>query len=124
MAKSKSIFVCQNCGASYPKWQGKCDNCGEWNTMVEQAQAATGESAVAKSASSGQVLRPQTIGSIDVEATTSRMDTEFDDLNDVLGGGILPGGVILIAGQPGIGKSTLLLQVASTVGKKYPVLYA
>lgn len=124
MAKNRSTFVCQNCGASYPKWQGKCDNCGEWNTMVEQLQATTGKSAVARSAGSGSVLKPQTIGSIDVEVATKRMDTEFEDLNDVLGGGILPGGVILIAGQPGIGKSTLLLQIASSIGKKNPVLYA
>lgn len=124
MSKNKSVFVCQNCGASYPKWQGRCDNCGEWNTMVEQVQAATGKSAVAKSATSGRVLSPQTIGSIDAEASIQRMDTEFDDLNFVLGGGILPGGVILIAGQPGIGKSTLLLQIASSIGKKHPVLYA
>ena len=124
MAKSKTTFVCQNCGASFPKWQGKCDNCGEWNTMVEQVQAAEGKSAVARSAKSGRVLSPQTIGSIDAEASIRRMDTEFDDLNLVLGGGILPGGVILIAGQPGIGKSTLLLQVASSIGKSHPVLYA
>ena len=124
MAKSKSVFICQQCEATYPKWQGKCDNCGEWNTMVEQVATVTGKSAVAKSAQSGRVLTPQTIGSIDAETMTKRMDTEFDDLNFVLGGGILPGGVILIAGQPGIGKSTLLLQIASSIGKKHPVLYA
>ena len=124
MAKIRSTFVCQNCGASYPKWQGKCDNCGEWNTMVEQAPSTTGKSAVARSAGSGQVLSPQTIGSIDAEAAIQRMDTDFDDVNFVLGGGILPGGVILMAGQPGIGKSTLLLQIASSIGKKHPVLYA
>lgn len=124
MAKTKSMFVCQNCGATYPKWQGRCDNCGEWNTMVEQVQTPTGKSAVAKSLGSGRVLSPQTIGSIDAEAAVQRMDTEFDDLNFVLGGGILPGGVILMAGQPGIGKSTLLLQIASSIGKKHPVLYA
>lgn len=124
MAKMKTTFICQNCAASYPKWQGKCDNCGEWNTLVEQAQMTTGKSVVAKSASTGTVLAPQTIGSINAEASIRRMSTEFDDLDLVLGGGILPGGVILMAGQPGIGKSTLLLQIASSVGKSYPVLYA
>ncbi len=124
MAKAKSLYVCQNCAATYPKWQGRCDNCGEWNTLVEQLQAVTGKSAVAKSAGSGTVLAPQTIGSIDVEVAKQRLDTGFDDLNFVLGGGILPGGVVLIAGQPGIGKSTLLLQIASSIGKKNPVLYA
>lgn len=124
MAKVKTSFVCQNCGATYPKWQGKCDNCGEWNTMVEQVVAAAGKSAVAKSASSGRVLSPQTIGSIDIEATKNRMGTGFSDVDLVLGGGILPGGVVLIAGQPGIGKSTLLLQIASAIGKTDSVLYA
>lgn len=124
MAKAKTLYVCQNCGTSYPKWQGKCDNCGEWNTMVEQMPATVGKSAVAKSAASGRVLTPQTIGAIDVEAAKRRMNTGFDDLDFVLGGGILPGGVVLIAGQPGIGKSTLLLQIASAIGKHNPVLYA
>lgn len=124
MAKARTIFICQNCGTSYPKWQGKCENCGEWNTLLEQVQATTGKSAVSRSATSGRVLAPQTIGSISAEATATRMDTEFDDLNLVLGGGILPGGVILMAGQPGIGKSTLLLQIASSIGKSRPVLYA
>lgn len=123
MAKVKTIFVCQNCAATYPKWQGKCDNCGEWNTMVEQVVASSGKSAVSKSVHSGKVLSPQTIGSIDLESAKKRIDTGFTDVNLVLGGGILPGGVILMAGQPGIGKSTLLLQIASTVGKTHSVLY-
>lgn len=124
MVKSKTQFICQNCGAVYPKWTGKCDNCGEWNTLVEQAVASVGKSAVAKSASSGHVLRPQTMQSISLEETAKRMTTGYEDLDMVLGGGILPGGVLLMAGQPGIGKSTLLLQVASEVGKAHPVLYA
>lgn len=125
MAKAKTTFVCQNCGAGYPKWQGRCDNCGEWNTLVEQAApASTGKSAVARSATSGNVLKPQTMRSITGEEATARMKTGYEDLDLVLGGGILPGGVLLMAGQPGIGKSTLLLQVASEVGKEYPVLYA
>lgn len=123
MVKSRSQFVCQNCGTSYPKWSGKCDNCGEWNTLVEQA-AATGKSAVAKSSRSGKVLTPQTMSAISVEESATRMSTGFEDLDMVLGGGILAGGVLLMAGQPGIGKSTLLLQVASEVGENTPVLYA
>lgn len=123
MAKSKSLFTCQNCGANYPKWTGKCENCGEWNSLVEQVVAG-GKSAVAKSASSGRVLTPQTMQSISVEESVRRMTTGYEDLDIVLGGGILPGGVLLMAGQPGIGKSTLLLQVAGEVGKTQPVLYA
>ena len=124
MAKAKSQFVCQNCGASYGKWTGKCENCGEWNTLVEQAPVSAGKSAVARGASSGTVLSPQTMRSISAEDSVKRLATGFSDLDDVLGGGILPGGVILMAGQPGIGKSTLLLQVAAHVAKKTPVLYA
>ncbi len=124
MAKARTQFICQNCGASYPKWTGKCDNCGEWNTLVEQAAASQGKSVVAKSATSGRVLTPQTMQSIAVEETAHRMTTGYTDLDAVLGGGILPGGVILMAGQPGIGKSTLLLQVASEIGKANTVLYA
>ncbi|HEV7952071.1 MAG TPA: DNA repair protein RadA [Candidatus Saccharimonadales bacterium] len=124
MAKIRTQFICQNCGASYPKWTGKCDNCGEWNTLVEQAAVSQGKSVVAKSASSGHILTPQTMQSIAIEEAALRMPTGYIDLDAVLGGGILPGGVILMAGQPGIGKSTLLLQVASEVGKAQTVLYA
>jgi DNA repair protein RadA/Sms len=124
MAKSRTQFVCQNCGAAYPKWMGKCENCGEWNTLVEQAPTSTGKSAVARSATSGHVLAPQTMQSIAAEDTVERLPTGYDDLDLVLGGGILPGGVLLMAGQPGIGKSTLLLQVAAEVGVSQPVLYA
>jgi DNA repair protein RadA/Sms len=124
MARAKTQFICQNCGASYPKWTGKCENCGEWNTLVESAPISAGKSAVAKSASSGRVLAVQTMKSIAAAETSARLDTGIKDFNDVLGGGILPGGVLLLAGQPGIGKSTLLLQVASYVAGNVPVLYA
>jgi DNA repair protein RadA/Sms len=124
MAKHKTQFVCQNCGASYPKWTGKCENCGEWNTLVEQTPLPSGKSAVARSAAGGRALVPQTMQAITLEETVRRMATGYSDLDAVLGGGILPGGVILMAGQPGIGKSTLLLQVASEIGKHQPVLYA
>ncbi|MBH1956196.1 DNA repair protein RadA [Candidatus Saccharibacteria bacterium] len=124
MVKTKTQFVCQNCGASYPKWTGKCDNCGEWNSLVEQAAQSVGKSAVAKSLSSGKVLAPQTMQSISVAESTARLSTGIDDLDVVLGGGILPGGVVLLAGQPGIGKSTLLLQVTSHIAESTPVLYA
>lgn len=124
MAKAKTQFVCQNCGASYPKWAGKCENCGEWNTLVEQAPVSSGKSVVARSSSSGHVLTPQTMQAISHEASVVRLTTGIPDLDTVLGGGILPGGVILLAGQPGIGKSTLLLQVTAAVAKTTPVLYA
>ncbi len=124
MAKTKSQFVCQNCGASYGKWTGKCENCGEWNTLVEQVAISVGKSAVARSAASGRVLDPQTMRSISAEDKVERLKTGFGDLDEVLGGGVLPGGVILMAGQPGIGKSTLLLQVSAYVAQSTSVLYA
>lgn len=121
MVKTKSNFVCQNCGASYPKWTGRCDNCGEWNTLVEQAAQTTGKSAVARS--EGSLLKPQTMQSIPTDDSSSRLSTGIKDLDDVLGGGILLGGVVLLAGQPGIGKSTLLLQTTAHIAKSQPVLY-
>lgn len=122
MAKSKTQFVCQNCGTTYPKWTGRCDNCGQWNTLVEQVSEG-GSSAVAKARSSGTVLSVQTMKSIESDSQASRYTTGFTDLDQVLGGGILPAGVSLLAGQPGIGKSTLLLQLAAHVAQSRPVLY-
>ena len=123
MAKARSNFVCQNCGASYPKWTGKCENCGEWNTLVEQVVETKGASAVARSHSRGKILKPQSMRSIAAEDSVKRLPTGIADLDAVLGGGILPAGVILLAGQPGIGKSTLLMQVAAHVSEQHAVLY-
>ena len=123
MAKARSNFVCQNCGASYPKWTGKCENCGEWNTLVEQIVETKGASAVARSHSRGKILKPQSMRSIAAEYSVRRLPTGIADLDTVLGGGILPAGVMLLAGQPGIGKSTLLMQVAAHVSEQYAVLY-
>ncbi len=123
MAKARSNFVCQNCGASYPKWTGKCENCGEWNTLVEQVIETKGASAVARSHSRGKILKPQSMRSIAAEDSVRRLPTGISDLDAVLGGGILPAGVMLLAGQPGIGKSTLLMQVAAYVAEQSSVLY-
>ena len=123
MAKARSNFVCQNCGASYPKWTGKCENCGEWNTLVEQVIETKGASAVARSHSRGKILKPQSMCSIAAEDSVKRLPTGIVDLDAVLGGGILPAGVMLLAGQPGIGKSTLLMQVAAHVAEQSSVLY-
>lgn len=122
MPRVRTQFVCQSCGAVYPKWTGKCENCGEWNSLVEQVPQSSGKSAVAKS--SGRVLAPQTMRSISAEQEVVRLKTGVDDLDVVLGGGILPGGVVLLAGQPGIGKSTLLLQITAHIASSVPVLYA
>ncbi len=123
MVKSRSQFVCQNCGAIYPKWTGRCENCDQWNTLVEQI-VDQGKSVVSRGSSSGKVLLAQSIDAISSQDHAARMTTGYDDLDLVLGGGILPGGVILLAGQPGIGKSTLLLQLSHFISQSTSVLYA
>ena len=122
MAKSTTQFVCQQCNATHRKWSGRCDECGEWNTLVEQV-ADTGKSVVSKGATSGKKLIARSMRDIASDEESARLPTGFGDLDDVLGGGIVPGGVSLLAGQPGIGKSTLLLQLAANIAKTTSVLY-
>lgn len=121
MVKSTTQYVCQQCGTSYSKWVGKCENCGVWNSLLEQEKTSTGKSAVAKS--HGKVLQPKKLSEVQLDNVKNRLITGFSELDDVLGGGLMPGGVMLMAGQPGIGKSTLLLQVAANVADKKSVLY-
>ena len=123
MAKLKTKFVCQECGASYPKWSGKCENCGRWNTLVEQISESSGKDAISKSAKTGRILDVQNLNEIISEKKQERISSGIKDLDIVLGGGILPAGVLLIAGQPGIGKSTLLMQISSFIASSRPVLY-
>lgn len=124
MARARTIFVCQQCGARSPKWTGKCEQCGQWNSLVEQAPAPVGKSAVARSAGQGRLLQPRPItAAASQDEPAVRLATGIADLDVVLGGGILPGGVLLLAGQPGMGKSTLLLQVAHAVARQQAVLY-
>ncbi len=121
MAKVRSKFVCQQCGASFPKWTGKCENCGAWNSLLESSPTETGKSVVARSA--GQILKAQRIKDVKVDAARDRLSSGVADLDAVLGGGIMPASVVLVAGQPGIGKSTLLMQVAATLARKNEILY-
>ena len=123
MAKLKTKFVCQECGASYPKWSGKCENCGRWNTLVEQVSESSGKDAISKGAKTGRILDVQNLNEIISEKKQERISSGIKDLDTVLGGGILPAGVLLIAGQPGIGKSTLLMQISSFIASSRPVLY-
>jgi len=125
MVKAKSRYVCQNCGASFVKWAGRCENCGEWNTLLEQAPSTEVESktALSRGAISGKKLEAVSINTIEPSDAGSRLTTSFADLDEVLGGGLLLGSVNLLAGQPGIGKSTLLMQICAAVAEKRQVLY-
>ena len=126
MKTTKSQFVCQQCGAVYAKWVGQCTNCKAWNSLVEQVvngDNVGGKSALAKGKLSGKKLDFVKISTIVPSDAKARLLTEFNDLNTVLGGGILMGSVCLLAGQPGIGKSTILMQICAEVAKKHNVLY-
>jgi DNA repair protein RadA/Sms len=116
--KPASRYVCSNCGAEQSSWSGKCPLCGEWNTLEEQLPPAVVAGSVAK----GRVLQPQSVAK-SVARDQPRLKTGLAEVDDVLGGGIVAGSVNLIAGQPGIGKSTLLLQVAYAVAAHQSVLY-
>jgi DNA repair protein RadA/Sms len=117
MVKQKSRYVCQKCGVSYAKWAGRCENCGEWNTLLEQVVPTEQEikGALARGAVSGKKLQAVSINTIESTDIGERLSTGFLDLNTVLGGGILLGSVSLLAGQPGIGKSTLLMQICAKI---------
>jgi DNA repair protein RadA/Sms len=123
MAKQVNRFVCNNCGAQYSSWAGRCSQCGEWNTITEEVQiTATTGTGLGKKAGVGSKLTPQLV-SKSAAQTDKRMHTGLKEVDAVLGGGIVAGSVNLIAGQPGIGKSTLLLQLASLVAQDHRVLY-
>ena len=114
MPKVKTVFACQNCGSQSPKWVGKCPSCGEWNTYAEEI-IEKGEAAKTgwrdKKELPKEVSHPVTLDKVD-ETTNYRISTEDAELNRVLGGGLVPGSLILMGGEPGIGKSTLLLQIS------------
>lgn len=102
---------------------GKCDSCGSWNTLVEEIVSPEAKSKVAQGSISGKTLKPTKIGSITETDRKSRYSTDISELDSVLGGGILAGSVCLLAGQPGIGKSTLLMQISDKIAKNHKVLY-
>lgn len=119
MAKKSAVrYVCSNCGQPSASWSGRCPHCGEWNTLQEQIEPA----ALSAVANSGNVLSPQDI-SVVAKQTEARLASGITEVDDVLGGGVVPGSVTLLAGQPGIGKSTLLLQFAYALSKNAKVLY-
>ncbi len=116
MAKAKTIFFCSSCGASSPKWLGKCPHCGEWNTYQEeiiQKETVAEEKRRSWAGDNGKQDMVKAVPLQHIQSgTTLRLPTPDGELNRVLGGGIVPGSLVLIGGQPGIGKSTLMLQIA------------
>lgn len=112
MAKTKTTFFCQNCGNQYSQWMGQCKACGEWNTIVEEVIDKGEEKKIWKGTSS----KNPSVSVVNIkevsEVGESRIDTRNDELNRVLGGGIVNGSVVLVGGEPGVGKSTLMLQIA------------
>ncbi len=120
--KVKTVYSCQNCGANSPKWVGKCPTCGEWNTYVEEViSKSTTPAKDALTSIEEKSNRPRTLLEIDASAE-SRMQLYDGELNRILGGGLVPGSLVLIGGEPGIGKSTLMLQVA-LLQRNLKVLY-
>ena len=126
--KLKTIYVCTQCGETSPRWLGRCPSCGAWNTMTEDvvaepAKASSGKAAAAPRVTGQTSLVPQKLKSISTTEEKSRIVTGISELDRVLGGGIVIGSVTLIGGEPGIGKSTILLQLCGEVSKTKNVLY-
>jgi len=118
MAKQRSVFVCRDCGAQVPRWQGQCPGCDAWNTLE---QSATAGAPVRRGGYAGEA--PRLLGEIGQDDREDRICIGVAELDRVLGGGMVAGSVVLLGGDPGIGKSTLLLQAAARLAAKVPALY-
>ena len=119
MAKNKTVFVCNNCGYESPKWMGKCPACGEWNSFFEE-KVITSKSSNGKT--NKERVKPIELSKIEGKETT-RVSTGFDKLDRVLGGGLVNGSLVLLGGEPGIGKSTIILQICNKIKTAGKVLY-
>ncbi len=128
MKPPKTVFVCQECGAQAPKWMGRCNDCGAWNSLVEERPVAA--DAVGAAAAGHRYAQTGASGTAklyaEVDTTHAvRLSSGIGEFDRVLGGGIVPGSLVLLGGEPGIGKSTLLLQAAAHFAREVgPVLYA
>ncbi|MBW8242320.1 DNA repair protein RadA [Muricauda oceani] len=120
MAKTKTAFFCQNCGTQFPKWVGQCSSCKEWNTIVEEVVQKEDKKNWKTDKVAKQANKPLRVSEITQEKEL-RLDTKDQEFNRVLGGGLVPGSLTLLGGEPGIGKSTLLLQIALKL--PYKILY-
>lgn len=122
MAKARTVYVCEACGGRSPRWAGQCPDCGAWNTLTETRPVMAVPGGAKRARNYAGETRTSPLADVKAEAT-QRRPTGLDEFDRVLGGGVVPGSVILIGGDPGIGKSTLLLQVAAAVAAQSPVLY-
>lgn len=124
MAKIKMVYACQGCGAQFPKWAGQCVECSAWNTLVEEIplEIAAGTPSRFQNYAGGALSEPTLISAVEL-AEESRILSGLSELDLVLGGGLVSGAVILLGGDPGIGKSTLLLQTMANLSQKLPTLY-
>ena len=120
--KDKTVYVCSECGYEAAKWSGQCLSCGSWNTMNEEFRGANKTGHAAGGKASIRAAKSHKLGEIDPQNET-RYPTGLAELDRVLGGGIVRGGLMLIGGDPGIGKSTLLLQICGYLADKMQVLY-
>src|SRR2546422_51085 len=125
MKPPKTVFVCQECGSQSPKWLGRCAECGAWNSLVEErAQESAASAGAHRYALSGPSGAARLYSEIAIEGNP-RLSTGIDEFDRVLGGGVVPGSLVLLGGEPGIGKSTLLLQAATNMARTIgPVLYS
>lgn len=122
MAKAKTLFYCTECGNETPKWQGRCSACGAWNTIVEQPAVETKKKASISAGVGGMFRKPKAIAEVEA-ADELRFNTGMNELDRVLGGGAVKGSLVLVGGAPGIGKSTLMLQICDNLCRFADVLY-
>jgi len=122
MPKPETRFVCQSCGQDYPAWQGQCQACGEWNTLAEEIQNPKSKIQIKSQIQNPKPEKPISITKVDYSKET-RQSTGIGEVDRVLGGGVVPGSVVLVSGEPGIGKSTMMLQAAESLSKNSIVLY-
>lgn len=120
--KTKRTYICQECGANSTQWAGQCAQCGCWNSLCEELQARTSSKSARIGYSGSNLLEVNQLTSIDLPPNI-RLNSHIPEFDRVLGGGIVPGSVVLLGGDPGIGKSTILLQVLCGLAHTFPVLY-
>lgn len=125
MAKDKTLYTCSECGGTSPRWLGKCPSCGAWNTLVETVAESAGKNRLSAPKPAGLAQAQAVMPLAAIEATeVARTASGIEELDRVLGGGVVEGGVVLIGGDPGIGKSTLLLQAMDALHRVgLPTLY-